>query len=275
MTAPAPLPPSPLARWEDFLAALAGRRPVVFLDFDGTLAPIVERPEDAALPEATRRAVARLAGLTPVAVISGRALDDVAPRVGLPDVCYAGSHGFEIRHQPSGLAHTVGEEFLPAVEQAAERLTAELADVPGAQVEPKRFSVAVHDRRVAETDRPRVAAAVEREVARQPNLTQRGGKRVYEVRPDFDWHKGRALEWLLAELGLDTPRDVPLYLGDDETDEDAFETLQERDHGIGIAVLTEPRPTAAAWAVASPEEARLLLERLAGELEAALTGPSP
>ena len=261
-------PPSPLEHWDRFARELAGGKVWIFLDFDGTLAPIVERPEDATIPEATRRAVERLAEAAPVAVISGRGLDDVMARVGLPGLHYAGSHGFEIR-SPSpegpGAEHNFGEEFVPLIEETTRRLKESLAEIPGAQVEPKRYTVAVHDRRVAEAHRPRVKEVVDREVARQPPLTRHGGKRVVEIRPEIDWHKGRAVRWLLERLEADPAETLPLYVGDDVTDEDAFEALEELG-GVGVAVLDEPRPTRASWAVRDPTQVRRLLERLADHL---------
>lgn len=262
------IPPSPLGDWQRFTGELAGRRPVVFLDFDGTLAPIVERPQDARLPETTRQAVARLAEIVPVAVISGRGLDDVARRVDLPNLCYAGSHGFEIR-TPSdngeSVRHSFGEELVPMIEEATRRLQIDLAEIEGAQVEPKRYTVAVHHRRVADTERPRVEEAVDRELARQPKLAKHEGKRVYEIRPDLDWNKGRAVTWLLEQLELDSPQDLPIYLGDDVTDEDAFAALEARG-GMGVVVIDRPRPTRASWAVRSPREVRRLLDRLGEHL---------
>lgn len=261
---PSRLPPSPLDDWDRFTARLAGRRPVVFLDFDGTLAPIVERPQDAAIPDATRRAVERLARRVPVAVISGRGLDDVAGRVALPHLHYAGSHGFEIQSPSAGgepERRGFGDPFQPLIEEASRALHEDLAGVPGAQVEPKGRTVAVHYRRVAAADRPRVEEAVERVVERQPKLARHGGKKVYEIRPALDWHKGRAVTWLLDRLDPGSPDALPIYVGDDVTDEDAFAELEEHG-GVGIAVLDAPRPTRAAWSLRDPNEVRRFLERL-------------
>ncbi len=258
-------PPSPLEDWDRFSERLAGRRPVVFLDFDGTLAPIVERPEEAAIPDSTRQVVTRLARRVPVAVISGRGLDDVAERVALPHLHYAGSHGFEIQSPSAGGGperHSFGDELQPLVEKATRELQEDLAGVAGAQVEPKGRTVAVHHRRVAEADRPRVEEAVQRVVERQPRLARHGGKKVHEIRPALDWHKGRAVAWLLDSLDLDSPDTLPIYLGDDVTDEDAFAELEEHG-GLGIVVLGDPRPTRAAWSLRNPGEVRSFLERLA------------
>lgn len=255
-------PPSALDRWPEIACLLAGRRPVVFLDFDGTLAPIVERPEEAAMPAATRHAVERLAARVPVAVVSGRRREDVAARVGMPGLAYAGSHGFDLAGP--GFAEEVAPELPPLVERVAAGLAAELAGLPGVEVEPKRWTAAVHFRRAAPEDVPRVEAAVDRAVAAHPELVKAGGKMVFEVRPALAWDKGRAVLHLLARLGLDGPGALPIYVGDDVTDEDAFRALAERPGGgLGIRVAEEPAATAAAYALASPAEVPELLDRIA------------
>jgi trehalose-phosphatase len=258
--------PSALDRWNDVEHRLAGRRPVVFLDFDGTLAPIVERPQDAAILPAARRAVERLAARVPVVVVSGRGRDDVARRVGLSDLIYAGSHGFDIAGP--AMAHQVAPDVPPLVARVAARLGKELAAVAGAEVEPKGWTVAVHYRRVAAGDVAAVEAAVERVVAAHPELVKAGGKMVWEVRPALAWDKGEALLYVLAALGLDGKDVLPVYVGDDVTDEDAFRVLREREGGgIGVRVADEAAATgetAAEFRLEGPEEVPELLRRLLG-----------
>jgi trehalose-phosphatase len=202
--APSPLP-SALERWDEIALRLAGRRPVLFLDYDGTLSPIAPRPELAVLPEPTREAVVRLAERGPVAILSGRGRDDVAALVGLENVFYAGSHGFDISGPPLAeggppLRHEVGAGIPDRVERAAAALRRELAGIPGVLVEPKRFAVAVHYRLVEDADLPRVEQAVDRVLAGAEGLRKAPGKKVFELRPDLDWDKGSALLWLLRAL---------------------------------------------------------------------------
>ena len=276
--------PSALERFGELEAALAGRRPVVFLDYDGTLTPIVERPEAAVLSEPMRRAVERLAERCPVVVVSGRSRRDVAARVGLPGLAYAGSHGFDVAgfdgDGAGGGAEPPGEippelraarGARPVVAAAARGLEAALGGgetgaggVPGAQVEAKGWTVAVHYRRVAPERAAEVEAVVDRVVAAHPELVKTHGKKVFELRPAIEWDKGRAVLWLLDALGLGGPDALPLYLGDDTTDEDAFRALAGRPGGgVGILVAEAPRPSAASYRLSCPGEVRELLERLA------------
>ncbi|HYH39358.1 MAG TPA: trehalose-phosphatase [Azospirillum sp.] len=254
-------PPSAGRDFAAFLEALAGRRPALFLDYDGTLTPIVDRPERAVLDDATRAAVARLARLCPVAVVSGRDLDDVAAMVGLGELVYAGSHGFDIRGP--GMRTQIGLEYAPALERADTTLRERLAAVPGALVERKRFAIAVHTRLVAPGAKPAVAEAVRAVAAGEADLRVTGGKEIHELRPNLPWDKGRAVLALIDSLGLGDA--VPVYIGDDETDEDAFRALAGR--GIGIRVMDRPADTAAAWSLGDPVDVRMFLERLAGMVE--------
>jgi trehalose-phosphatase len=246
---------------------LAGCRPrVIFLDYDGTLTPIVGRPEAAVLNPATREIVRRLARQVTVAVISGRDLTDVRERVALEELIYAGSHGFDIAG-PGGLRkeHEEARDCLPALDAVEKGLRENLASVPGALVERKKYSVAVHYRNVAEEREAEVLRVVERLAKDQPKLRRSGGKKVYELQPGVDWHKGRAVLWLLERLGLNGRDVAPVYVGDDLTDEDAFESLRGR--GVGIVVRDEARSTAAAYALENPEEVGEFLVRISHWVE--------
>ncbi len=254
--------PLVLERREEVARLLEGRRPAVFLDYDGTLTPIVDRPEDALLPAGTRRALERLAGHCPVAVVSGRDLADVRALVGVDGIWYAGSHGFDLLG-PDGSRHQRGREFLSDLEAAGTELGARLGQVPGVQVERKAFAVAVHVRRAEPARVPEVEAVVEEVARRHPRLRRTGGKGVLELRPGLPWDKGRALRFLLGVLGPSRPGVLPVYVGDDETDEDAFRAVA----GEGLAVVVrgegDDRPTAARYALRGPEEVPSFLELLA------------
>ncbi len=258
--------PSALDRFDDLLALIGTRRPAVFLDYDGTLTPIAARPDLAALDPAVRATVDRLASLCPVAVVSGRDLDDVARMVGIDRLVYAGSHGFDIRGP--NLRRQIAAESGPALDRAAGALKARLGGIEGLLIERKRFAIAVHTRLVDPAEKARVADAVRDVGAASPDLRVTGGKEIHELRPDVPWDKGRAVLALLDALGLAGEGTPALYLGDDETDEDAFRALAQVG-GVGVRVMDPPSPTAAAWSLPDPAAAGAFLARLADALERA------
>lgn len=250
------------------LDRMQGRRLALFLDYDGTLTPIVPRPEDAVLSEEMRALLEALADQATVAIVSGRDLADVETMVGLDNLHYAGSHGFDIVG-PDGLRmqHEGARESLPELDAAEEALREHLAAIEGAHIERKRFAIAVHYRQVANGEVPRVEAAVDTVAQHHPGLRKKGGKKIFELQPDVDWHKGRAVLWLLEQLGLDSEDVLPVYIGDDVTDEDAFEALQGR--GLGIRIGHPDEPTAAEYTLRDTEE----LQRFFGALLEHLTAP--
>ncbi len=258
-------PPLALNSMNAITSAMRGKRVAVFLDYDGTVTPIVDRPEDAILDPAMRSVIGRLAEQTQVAFISGRMKEEVRGFVGLDGVVYAGSHGFDMEG-PDGLRFVQqdGEAIRPLIGEAARHLRDHLAEIEGALVEDKSFAIAVHYRLVSETDFPIVEAAVDEMAIRYPKLRKTGGKKVFELRPRIDWDKGKALLYLLDALRLEGPDVLTFYLGDDVTDQDAFDALLGR--GIGIVVNDKPMPTTASFRIRSTGEVRTFLERLAGEL---------
>ena len=253
--------PSALAHVPEIVGA--GDELAVFLDYDGTLTPIVSQPDQAVLIDSTRAILCTLAAKMPVAILSGRDLKDVRKRVDMDRIVYAGSHGFDIAG-PRGLRKEMATEFLPRLDMVEKKLGDQLTGIPGARLERKRFSIAAHYRNVNESDVPKVERAVSEVAARHCELRKMDGKKVYELLPDIDWDKGKAVLWLLEGLGLQLAKVRPIYIGDDRTDEDAFRALEKS--GVGILVSEEPRPTAASYSLKEPTE----VERFLRELVAAL-----
>ena len=243
--------------------ARSGNRLAVFLDYDGTLTPIVGHPEDAWLSDSMRQTLRSLAACVPVAILSGRDLDDVRGRVLVDGIVYAGSHGFDIAGA-GGLRKERGAAYLPVLDKAETELREELDEIPGAQLERKHFSVAAHYRNVNENDEFRVALAVDAVAARHRELRRMDGKKVYELLPDIDWNKGKAVLWLLETLGLEGRNALPIYIGDDRTDEDAFRALEQ--WGIGIMVSEQSPVTAARYSLKNPAEVAEFLAALAARL---------
>jgi len=253
--------PPALEHWSDISKKWEDRRIAVFLDYDGTLTPIVARPELAKLSPTMREILSDLARVHPTVIVSGRGREDVSELVGLDNLYYAGSHGFDIAG-PAGttVRHEIGPEYRPALEQAARSFEHQLSGIDGVLIEDKKFSIAVHYRQVADQDISRIEHAVDDVVEGQPQLTKTHGKKVLEVRPQLEWDKGKAVLWLLQALNLDSRDVMPLYIGDDVTDEDAFAVLEDR--GLGILVTNEPRDTYASMYLRDTEEVGKFLRLL-------------
>ncbi|WP_206607826.1 trehalose-phosphatase [Ferruginivarius sediminum] len=253
--------PSALDALPELTAIAASRRLAVFLDYDGTLTPIVARPDLAVLSPEMRDVLRGLAKVCTVAVISGRDRADVAERVGVGDLIYAGSHGFDIA-APHGqrIEHEEGAAHRDELRAAAEELREALAEVPGAIVEEKRYGVAVHYRQVPPARQDAVNEAVDAAQRRHPRLARTLGKKVYEFRPGIPWDKGKAVDWLLSALDLSDTGVLAIYLGDDVTDEDAFAQLAES--GIGILVGEGYGATRARYQLEDVEAVRAFLAAL-------------
>ncbi len=246
---------------EEIAGQLEGRTAAVFLDYDGTLTPIVARPELAILSEEMRAAVRRLARLCTVAVISGRDREDVERLVGLEQLVYAGSHGFDIAGPGElRIEHDEGATFSAAVERAAGTLREALAPIGGALVEPKRFAVAVHYREVSTEDLPAVEAAVGRVLEAVPELRRTHGKKVLELRPRLDWNKGKAVLWLLEALDLNRPEVVLSTI-----QRTRIRALAGR--GVGIFVGHPDTETAAAHRLHDVDAVRRFLDAMSQALE--------
>jgi trehalose 6-phosphate phosphatase len=261
--------PHALRDAETLAERMAGKRVAVFLDYDGTLTPIVDRPQDAVISESMRGVVRGLARRCTVCVVSGRDRPVVQRLMGVDDLVVAGSHGFDIWSPEGGtIEREEGTGFAELLERVTETMREQIASVKGALVEPKKSSVAVHYRLVDEHERPRVKAIVDDVLAANPNaLKVTLGKMVYEIQPKLEWDKGRAVLYLLEALGLDREDVLPLYLGDDITDEHAFGALSGRGIGILVADPADPevagRSTAADYVLGDTHEVERFLDALA------------
>jgi trehalose-phosphatase len=248
---------SPLDDLDAIHDRLVGGGPtLVALDYDGTLTEIVDDPAAPRLTEERRALLARIpAADRRLAIVSGRALEDVRRRVGIADAVLIGNHGLEI--QGPGLSES------PALE-IAERLAAVMEDVArtveerDVRVENKRWTATVHTR---SRDNAELHAAVGRsivEIVRSAGFELRAGKATWEVRPAGSRHKGEAVLRVIEAFPGAAARRT-LYIGDDATDEDAFRALQD---GITIRVGDASVPTAAHYRLAEPVEVYELLGTL-------------
>lgn len=253
--------PSALANLEQILSRGRGKHFAIFLDYDGTLAPITQTPDLAVMSQQMRHAVITLSTRCTVGIISGRDLQDIRHRVNVDAIAYGGSHGFDLSG-PKGIRYQ--NEFavalLPLLDQVTRELILQLAAVKGVLVERKKFAITIHYRLADEELVPRVEATIDRIVADHPQFRKSHGKKMFELMPNTSWNKGEAVLTLLKELHADGPEVVSVYIGDDLTDEDVFQAIQGK--GIGILVGEQTAPSAASFSLRDPEEVREFLLEL-------------
>jgi len=263
-----------LSVWPKVAAQLRGARHILLLtDYDGTLTPIVSRPELADLPEGTRRllrALVRQRRIT-VGVISGRALADLKDKVSIGGIIYAGNHGLEIEGPGIRFVNPVAEELRPIIRVISNTLSRVVGTIKGVLIENKGLSLSVHYRLAEE----RAAREVERVVKRVIGTANAAGKtritagkKVYEVRPAVAWDKGKAIELLIKKYGKGDRESglLPIYFGDDLTDEDGFRVVEDYENGIAVFVgepgQHHPDSIGASYFLKSPAEVAIFLEML-------------
>ena len=237
----------------------------LFCDYDGVLAPIAPRPQDAYLDEKTIGLLRRLSHhhALHTSIVSGRSLADIRMRVGIPGITYVGNHGLEIDGSGIQRVEHIPLHALETMRALAGTLQSAMQQYPGVIVEDKTLVVAVHFRLADPGQIPLILHTFSALIADRNAdhlLRVSAGKSVVEVRPNVDWDKGKAVKFLLEKRhGADWPRQtLPVYLGDDETDEDAFLAL--RDHGITVRVGNPSSPkTAARYIVRDIDEVCMLL----------------
>jgi trehalose 6-phosphate phosphatase len=235
----------------------------LLVDYDGTITPIVERPEAAKLSDSTRRtldAAARTPGID-VTVVSGRAIKDLRERVGLQNVTYVGNQGFEVDGPALHFRHQSVDRVVSSMTAASEALRA--LKIPGALIEMKGPTLAFHYRGVSERRRDQ-AVKQARAVLRRRRLRVVQGKLVLEGRPAVDWHKGHAALWVLGQrYGTDWPaRARALYMGDDTTDEDVFRSLQGIGRSICVGEFVPQASARADFRLPDPDAAIALIRWL-------------
>ena len=262
-----------LEHWNEVAARFASARALcVLCDFDGTLAPIVERPEDARILPEARRALEGIArsSRASAGVLSGRGLDDVEARVGVANLWYAGIHGFELK-TPAGEVRTFYEPS--EVERAGvvrRELAAALSSIPHVLIEVKGPVLAVHYRRVEERRVNEVERAFLEVMERHRRELMIGrGRMVLEARPRSALNKGTAVRMIRRELPAGA---AVIYFGDDLTDRDAFRALQ----GVGISVEVTAAPCDLAdYTLAGPGEVAEILEKILGLVKEGRTSRRP
>ncbi|CAN5826217.1 hypothetical protein BH09VER1_BH09VER1_41910 [soil metagenome] len=222
--------------WNEKIIPLARRQRILLAcDFDGTVAPIAATPHDAKLPENTHALLRKLSsceGIT-LAFVSGRELADLKSKVNLEGVTYCGNHGMEIETPDLYWENSEALSYRPNLSSAIDQLKRQSADMEGVLIEDKRFTASVHWRLASPDDREQLRASVRDVLKLHPDLRLTYGKAVWEIRPPVASNKGTALSFLLRKTELAAVDAV--FLGDDHTDESAFQALEE---GFTIRVGT-------------------------------------
>jgi trehalose 6-phosphate phosphatase len=217
------------------------------LDYDGTLAPIAPTPNRARMRPETRRLLTGVAGLYPCVVISGRTLEDIAERLdGIPVWYVFGNHG----NEPA----LVGPTYYGQTREWVRQLRHHLADEPGVIVEDKMHSVTIHYRQAR--NRERAADLIAQAVTRLPDARILGGREAVNLLPRGGSNKGIALQAAQRQFACD----FAIYVGDDDTDEDAF-AIATPDRLLSIRV-GPAEPSRARFHLRSQADVDALLETL-------------
>lgn len=239
-------------RWQ----IAAARSLVFFLDFDGTLVAPRQFPDEVQLAPAVRSTLEALVSRSDIliAIVSGRELWDLRRRVGIPGIVYAGEHGMEIRGrglqfiEPGALARR------GVIRLIARELSGSLREIPGVFVEEKHLTLAVHYRLARRDDTAEIRDRVQAVAGMADTQVElRQGKMAWDILPRTGWGKGAAADWIYQSSG--SGDGLPIYVGDDEADEDAFQHLSR---WITIRVGSVDQ-SAAHYTLAGPDEVHQFL----------------
>lgn len=252
--------------WSDIKETFQGKDILLFLDYDGTLTPIVERPELAILPDKIKEVLEKLISdeRFKIFIVSGRALADVKKLVDIDNIVYIGNHGFEIEGADVDFGSFPFARFRETLEYLKWEITKELIFFKDAFVEDKGPGLSVHYRMLNSKDESIFKIFLEtitKEFISRNEIRIVEGKKVFEIRPPIGWDKGKAVLWLLKiyEDAMSNQKAVAVYIGDDQTDEDAFKVLNK----IAITIhVGNSQSTAAEYFLGSPQEVTKFLEYL-------------
>lgn len=254
-----------LENWDDLKNLFIN--PIFFTtDFDGTLTPIVDTPEEAEIPSNVKTHLTRLTKHCPVGILSGRSVEDLKRRVGVENVYYSGEHGRVVRGPNIDFVSDHARRTKGRIDRICAEIEEKSDHINGVIVENKGYTASVHYR-LLEEDKVSEVKEIFNEVT-EPYL-EKGlvktnyGKKVLEVIPPGEWNKGKAISLLRNLLNLEEET-MTIYLGDDTTDEYAFSSL--KGIGIGILVSEEIRETAADFYLRNVQEVEEFLDKLLGLL---------
>ncbi len=255
--------------WENIVKRIREASHILLVfDFDGTLTPIVDTPEMAILKEQTRKLLKSLTRNRKftLAIISGRSITDLQSKVAVPSIIYAGNHGLEIEGLGLNFAHPITDEIRPIMRLIGLVLKKALGGIRGVIVEDKGITLSVHHRLVDGEKTEKVEDIVENTLGVATALGKvrtTAGKKVHEVRPNVSWDKGKAVKYIMKRYGRGGRRSgiLPIYLGDDLTDEDAFRVVESYG-GVAVYVGGENNRSIASYYLNSSDEVEQMIKEL-------------
>jgi len=254
------------ARWDEIKKELSNKFIFLFLDYDGTLTPIVETPNKALMPQEIRELLKKFLKSSDyaLAIISGRSLNDIKNIVGLKKIIYVGNHGLEIDGPKIKFESRVSSRLKSIIRRLYEDMKNKLTEIKGVLIEDKGLSISIHHRLVDRKDLPllqSIFTEIINPYVKRDRIKIDSGKEVYEIKPSVKWDKGKVVLWLLARQQFvvrEKPL-LPIYIGDDATDEDAFKVLENK--GLTIFV-GKPKPSYARYYLKNTKEVAEFLHKI-------------
>lgn len=225
--------------WPKVKTKLLRKRHILLcVDFDGTVTPIKPKPKQAILAKKTRRLLDNISKhkAFTLAVVSGRSLKDVRKKVALPGVVLSGNHGLEIQYKNKNFIHPQAKKFIPLIKRQGELLRERIRGFKGVVLEEKGLSLSLHYRLLSAKKVPalrRIFLEVASAYLKKGKVKVTKGKKILELRPNINWHKGKAVRYLQKKLKISGSSLI--YIGDDVTDEDAFSAVNKVG-GLSIVV---------------------------------------
>ena len=253
-----------LGQWKKIKRTVRNKHVYLFLDFDGTLAPIRKDPVKVKLAAATVSALKALktAPGVSVAVVTGRKLSDIKKLVGVKGLVYAGNHGLEAEGPSVRWSAPESKKTRKVVKTLERELKKKLRPFKGVIIEDKGLTLSVHFRMAKANELKKIDKIVKDVTAgdiKRKNIVRTSGKKVWEVRPPIAWNKGKIVAYLLGKEKQFIKRKItPFYIGDDKTDEDAFRHIKNK--GFAIKVGNNKTKTAADYYVKNISEVRKVLK---------------
>lgn len=236
----------------------------LFLDYDGTAVPIKKVPQLARLHPNRRRLLEKISKKIPVAVVSGRSLQNIKNILKIKRVHLVGNHGLEISCRGKVWIHPQALSMMSFLKKKLKKIEERVSHLKGVVLEDKGLSGSVHYRLLKPKLHEVLKSIVEEEVVKSgEKLKIRKGKKVIEIRPNIDWDKGKSVKKLTSLMNLKR-NFLRIYIGDDETDEDAFRIFGEKD----ITVLVgRKKNSLAKFRLNNVEEVWAFLKKLSKNLK--------